>query len=91
MIHYLGIPLAKRALKDSLFSPAEQTSFGLFFFLLLFTCAYKAWVISPPCPHPLIIWSLLSFVLFLVMEPGFEVRALHVAGRYSYHFNHALY
>jgi hypothetical protein len=26
---------------------------GLFFFLLLFICAYKAWVISPPCPHPL--------------------------------------
>jgi hypothetical protein len=24
----------------------------LFFFLLLFICAYKAWVISPPCPHP---------------------------------------
>jgi hypothetical protein len=23
------------------------------FFFLLFTCAYKAWVISPPCPHPL--------------------------------------
>jgi hypothetical protein len=24
-----------------------------FFFFLLFICAYKAWVISPPCPHPL--------------------------------------
>jgi hypothetical protein len=24
-----------------------------FFFLLLFICAYKAWFISPPCPHPL--------------------------------------
>jgi hypothetical protein len=24
-----------------------------FFFLLLFMCAYKAWVISPHCPHPL--------------------------------------
>jgi hypothetical protein len=23
-----------------------------FFFLLLFICAYKAWFISPPCPHP---------------------------------------
>jgi hypothetical protein len=23
------------------------------FFLLLFICAYKAWFISPPCPHPL--------------------------------------
>jgi len=22
-------------------------------FLLLFICAYKAWFISPPCPHPL--------------------------------------
>jgi hypothetical protein len=25
----------------------------LFFYCLLFICAYKAWVISPPCPHPL--------------------------------------
>jgi hypothetical protein len=25
----------------------------LFFIVLLFICAYKAWVISPPCPHPL--------------------------------------
>jgi hypothetical protein len=24
-----------------------------FFFLLLFKCAYKTWVISSPCPHPL--------------------------------------
>jgi hypothetical protein len=24
-----------------------------FIFLLLFICAYKAWFISPPCPHPL--------------------------------------
>jgi hypothetical protein len=24
-----------------------------FFYILLFICAYKAWVISPPCPHPL--------------------------------------
>jgi hypothetical protein len=23
------------------------------FIVLLFICAYKAWVISPPCPHPL--------------------------------------
>jgi hypothetical protein len=23
------------------------------FIVLLFKCAYKAWVISPPCPHPL--------------------------------------
>jgi hypothetical protein len=25
----------------------------IFIFLLLFICAYKAWFISPPCPHPL--------------------------------------
>jgi hypothetical protein len=25
----------------------------LFFIVLLFICAYKAWVISPPCLHPL--------------------------------------
>jgi hypothetical protein len=24
-----------------------------FFLILLFICAYKAWVISAPCPHPL--------------------------------------
>jgi hypothetical protein len=24
-----------------------------FYFILLFICAYKAWVISPPCPNPL--------------------------------------
>jgi hypothetical protein len=30
------------------------THFVFFFiFLLLFICAYKAWFISPPCPHPL--------------------------------------
>jgi hypothetical protein len=28
-------------------------SFFFFIFLLLFICAYKAWFISPPCPHPL--------------------------------------
>jgi hypothetical protein len=33
--------------KDSLFI------LFFFFFLLLFICAYKAWFISPPCPHPL--------------------------------------
>jgi hypothetical protein len=27
--------------------------FSFFIFLLLFICAYKAWFISPPCPHPL--------------------------------------
>jgi hypothetical protein len=26
---------------------------GLNFFILLFMHAYKAWVISPTCPHPL--------------------------------------
>jgi hypothetical protein len=25
----------------------------LFIIILLFICAYKAWFISPPCPHPL--------------------------------------
>jgi hypothetical protein len=33
-------------LKDHFFLPS-------FFFLLLFICEYKAWVISPPCPHTL--------------------------------------
>jgi hypothetical protein len=27
--------------------------FWPFFIILLFICVYKAWVISPPCPHPL--------------------------------------
>jgi hypothetical protein len=26
---------------------------GIIFFILLFTCAYIVWVISPPCPPPL--------------------------------------
>jgi hypothetical protein len=25
--------------------------FFFFIFILLFICAYKAWFISPPCPH----------------------------------------
>jgi hypothetical protein len=28
-------------------------NFFLFFIFLLLICAYNAWVISPPCPHPL--------------------------------------
>jgi hypothetical protein len=28
-------------------------SFIFYFIYLLFICAYKAWVISPRCPHPL--------------------------------------
>jgi hypothetical protein len=28
-----------------------ELPYDLFFFLLLFICAYKAWFISPPCPH----------------------------------------
>jgi hypothetical protein len=27
--------------------------FFFIFIVLLFICAYKAWVISPPCPRPL--------------------------------------
>jgi hypothetical protein len=30
-----------------------QIIFFLIFIVLLFICAYNAWVISPPCPHPL--------------------------------------
>jgi hypothetical protein len=34
--------------------PGKASFFFLsFIFLLLFVCAYKAWFISPPCPHPL--------------------------------------
>jgi hypothetical protein len=31
----------------------SRTFFFYFLIGLLFICAYKAWVISPPCPHPL--------------------------------------
>jgi hypothetical protein len=31
----------------------QEIIFFLFFIVLLFICAYKAWVISSPCPHPL--------------------------------------
>jgi hypothetical protein len=34
-----------------------------FFFLLLFICAYKTWIISPPCPHPLPYHPLCPFPL----------------------------
>jgi hypothetical protein len=30
-----------------------EVFFFLIFIVLLFMCAYNAWVISPPCPHPL--------------------------------------
>jgi hypothetical protein len=52
MIHYLGIPLAKRALKDSLFSPAEQTSFGLFFFFYYSHVHTRLGSFLPPAPTP---------------------------------------
>jgi hypothetical protein len=35
------------------FREVGQNFFFFFIFLLLFICAYKAWFISPPCPHPL--------------------------------------
>jgi hypothetical protein len=34
-------------------SECIHSSITFFFIVLLFICAYKAWVISPPCPHPL--------------------------------------
>jgi hypothetical protein len=33
------------------YSLYENEYRNLFYFILLFICAYKAWVISPPCPH----------------------------------------
>jgi hypothetical protein len=32
---------------------ASTASYKVFFIVLLFICAYKAWVISPSCPHTL--------------------------------------
>jgi hypothetical protein len=43
-----------------IFSPQN---FFLFFIVLLFICAYKAWVISPPCPHPLLYHPLCPLLL----------------------------
>jgi hypothetical protein len=37
--------------------------FYLIFIVLLFICAYIAWVISPPCPHPLPYHPLCSLLL----------------------------
>jgi hypothetical protein len=37
-----------------------------FLIVLLFICAFKAWVISPSCPHPLLLvfkWFFFSFFL----------------------------
>jgi hypothetical protein len=30
----------------------EQALWIFFLIVLLFICAYNAWVVSPPCPHP---------------------------------------
>jgi hypothetical protein len=35
--------------------------FLLLFFVYLFTCAYIVWVISPPCPPPLLSFKLVPF------------------------------
>jgi hypothetical protein len=32
---------------------SQRHLINFFFIVLLFICIYKAWVISPPCPHPL--------------------------------------
>jgi hypothetical protein len=45
-----------------------------FFFLLLFICAYKAWFISPPCPHPLPYHPLLPLPLLLPPTPSIPSR-----------------
>jgi hypothetical protein len=34
-------------------SSREREAIFFFLIVLLFICAYEAWVISPPCPHPL--------------------------------------
>jgi hypothetical protein len=35
------------------FFAAENFIYLFIFIVLLFKCAYNAWVNSPPCPHPL--------------------------------------
>jgi hypothetical protein len=40
-------------LRDYTLSHSTSPFFFNFFIVLLFICAYKAWVISPPCSHPL--------------------------------------
>jgi hypothetical protein len=44
------------------FSPKAVRAF-FFIIVLLFICAYKAWVISLPCPHPLPYHPLHPFLL----------------------------
>jgi hypothetical protein len=47
------LPLIGRWLQMRLCFTLFFFIFIFFIFLLLFICAYKAWFISPPCPHPL--------------------------------------
>jgi hypothetical protein len=54
-----------------------QTSISFFFFIvLLFICAYKAWVISPPCPHPLPYHPLCPLLLSPTSIPSINYFAL---------------
>jgi hypothetical protein len=45
-------PLDKHVSITCLYRNKPPSNLKDFFFFLLI-CAYKAWVISPPCPHPL--------------------------------------
>jgi hypothetical protein len=46
MLFFMPLQLLVKVLSHTAQTPSS-------FLLLLFICAYKAWVISPPCPHPL--------------------------------------
>jgi hypothetical protein len=50
--------------------------FLLIFIVLLFICACNAWVISPPCPHPLPYHPLHPLLLHPPLIPGRNYFAL---------------
>jgi hypothetical protein len=61
-------------------------SFFFFIFLLLFICAYKAWFISPPGPHPLpyhsLVWiswgQAFYLVHYYILVSGQCLKMIHI-------------
>jgi hypothetical protein len=72
--------------KDLRTSHWTPPSIYLFIFLLLFICAYKAWVISPPCPHPLRPLPLPPWELFFFRLPLLANFSAHCLMQRPPHF-----